>query len=1332
MGFVEEIDTDVVMADDELVTDSDEMGFGFSEEEDERENITTLQPKLSFKDRANAFVGPKDETFLKIENYFFGLLNTPKLSINDILEGTFDNHEIGLITPQSGPPDIVRFQLRNTQRYRENLETRFNGHAETLAFKMACLYFGFPVEPIRTGTMSFPSAPDPDPLEEKVVRNPDPLQFLEKYDAEIKPVYNENVLGLRGGGDYKPYGYAAVSPVGNISLWDIPAYKKEEQDMQEIKLEDYDDWDVINQSVSSTKVKVPQFRLYGWQGAIDSRLKYTEFVSQIDKLISNWDKIDRGIFVEIWQRSPVKFVESVRGVTSHRFTSDPVGDKIWDFVQKYFGKGDTEKYACFVRTAGEGAENRPTGYEPVTEDNHVVRILNKVNNDVAYMRVSKVLHAEHRPHQFSMEYMRAMQVLLLPGPPHAWVSYEHSLFGETYQYLDPPGGLFEQIIVARNFNTPTTVSFELKAIDKDGFEFVPIIIPGVFKAEGVPLMVRKEFGSAKGLSKVYKATKVCLKKVNVKSECNGFDIWCQGPDFKYLHEKPTHIAFPGNITNAKSQEDWQRLVDKAPDTGPICLVVRPVYKEYRLQKPGPGNEKVSLQLNELDLQSVKTFVHNRLYKNYDPKNSSQVILLKPVSQESWQPELTIQSTTTEEDWQWMRRNIVEPEFHVIVENLGNHWEIPEDLPPWGPRYVVEAGLAGIPKETSGTSHLLFQKFSGDDSQPSEDIKAEIKSSPATTWTSSISSVHLKTTSPIMAKKMYKGYITPPSSTTTPQKKKETKIDVNNKVLETVFKASKNTVSEAERVRILRNRSFATAASIFTNPLKPVMPLEGPPLESLIKTGPAMPGVSIAMMTPTEVLRLQREVHSLRAQLLNRTRECPYADCERYFKFADGAGLDRHVREDHNVLRCFLCDKDKYLLPYYNTDQIKEHFVKYHVNDILKAYGAGGTKVSASKKAPVTQLSASSDEDETSEEEDVPQKKGLPKWKGSKKQQKPKQQIASSSDSSETSESSESSDESDSSDSSESSDSSDSDSDSISPPPPVKVKESSPPPLAKHWANMTKLIAEGKSPWPEYVPLPPLTGPPDPSQIPPPVKHKKSGLQYILEKIEPDEPPVKAPEKKTTPEKSAIQKGDDPGPQISIEKKSVVPGGKKAEIFTAVNPNPDETQVQGAWVKAILEKYLYDEPQKVEAKTPGFNIFTTVNKEPGTTQDNEKFIRRALEEYEKQGGELPLKDHGAKWGKILAKQGFAGGLLAQVDADGDKPKKKRKRPAGLDFESSDSGSELYEYSERSAVPDPLANLTADAPPSPVRKKQRKTKKLVPPPPTPVDPLSSPSESSSDER
>ncbi|RWA03098.1 hypothetical protein EKO27_g12007, partial [Xylaria grammica] len=1040
MGFVEEIDADEVMADDGV-------GFAFSEDEDEEQNVTTLQPKIPFRERLNTFVGPKDEKFLKIENYFFGLLNTPKLSINDILEGTFDDHEIALITPQSGPPDIVGFQLRNAQRYRKNLETRFKGHAETLAFKMACLYFGLPVEPLRAELMP-PGVPaDLEPIDEGAVRNRDPLKFLEKYGAEIKPVYNETVLSLRGGGDY---------------------YRR--PTVEEVKPEDSDiNWDSI-------------------KGAVDARVDYRSFVAQADKLISNWDRVDRGLIVEIWRRSPVQFVEGVRGTTRRR-ESKPTGDKIWDLVLKYFGRGNTDQYACFVRSAGEGVANRPSRYEPSVEDKHVVRIVNEGNNDVAYFRVPPNLHEEHRPHQFSAEYTRAMQFLLLPGPPHAWIIYQNGLFGQTYQYLDPPGAIFEQIILTRDIDPPNRISFKVQDMNigtTPDNDIVPIIIPGFFKAIGIPVMTRDEFRSAKGVSIVYKSLRVCLKNVNIERDCIGVEIWCPGPDFKYVHEKPTWVALPGNATSSQSLADWDRLVAKAPKTGPVSLVIRPVYKSYRLRREGRPRE--SVQINEASVQQIKAFAYHGV-KSLE----TMAIILSPINEQSYQPELTILPTTTEEEWQWVRRNIIEPEFRVSNAQLRNEWDIPNNLLPWGPRYVAGTNVAKIPRATTGSPIVRFQKPLGEKTGPAGVAEPPTRSS-ASNWRISKS----PSTSDSQGTSLSSVHLTIPGGSAAAPCETEPEEDTHTKPLETIFKDSKNTMTEAERARKLRARSFNTPDSIFTNPLKPVMPLAGPPLESIIKTGPAMPGVTIAMMTPTEVLRLQREVHQLRYQLLDRTRDCPYADCDRYFTFSDGEGLDRHVREDHNVLRCFLCDNEKFLLPHYDTDQIKDHFVEYHVGDILRAYGMGGVPVSSGgqtvsgqEPAPVSVKSGDADsvsdldseadaQDLSEPEEDLPRRK-----------EPAKPRVATPSDTSDASDISEA---------------------SGSPPP---AKEPALPPLPfkrSPFEGVLQRIREGKPMWETEEPNlgPPRPNSPNPPEIKPKRRSEEARRQFWkrVEEISPSPVDVK--------------------------------------------------------------------------------------------------------------------------------------------------------------------------------------------------------------------------------
>ncbi|KAJ8124857.1 hypothetical protein O1611_g8783 [Lasiodiplodia mahajangana] len=954
MAFGREVEVEEIMMDDEPVNDGIGMDFGLSGGEEDGD-YTSLEPKIPFKQRVDPFVGPDNKKFLKTEDYFASLLRSPNLTIEGILEGTFDAHEINLITPHSGPVDVVNWQRRNARRYYENLEMRFKGHPDTLAFKLSCLYFGLPVEPLRMGILPFDLPPDRNLLDTK--KNPpdtDYLDFLNKYEYEDQAAYDRSNLSLRGGG---ASGYMPVTDAARKrkkpAAWGAKA-------VQDVSPEGYEmdfAWDSAPAANARTKDQDTKIRLYGWQGVMSASLNYSEFVHQADRLISNWKYMDLPICVEIWGTSPVECKERVTGTVYHGISDAPTNDPIWNIVRKYFRQANTKQYACFVRRGDEDSstdEDRPGGYQPSSSDKYVVRIEDETRGDVAYMRVPDQLDTEYKPHQFSNEYMLAMQSLLMPEKPHAWISFQHGLVGDSYQYLDPPGGLWDRVLHDRKkWSSVPTLSLKLKHLDK---QVVPLIVPGTFRPGRQSELNRRDFNLAysatdgQGLGQFYRAVESSIKTSGFKSECSGFEIWCPGTNFKDVTEQPTFIRFSGSITNLASLEDWQDFLASSMPSDPFCLVVRPVYKTYRLRRPD-SNEKVDLLINQYDLKDFKAFVHNRLHGDYNPRDPAQVLVLSSANQQVYQPQMVIRRETTEEEWLWIRRNIVEPDLVVTVQDQDSDWRIPPNA-QWGPRYVPPVNPVSISrprsaKPSTGNSYALY---------------ASTRDRPTNTST--------QKSSPLDTDTLLSG------------------MDVQ-KAVDDLFKNSKNTMDEATRMRELRDRSFTNTNSIFTNPLKPVMPLHGPPLESIIKTGPGMPGVSIAMMTPTEMLQLQREVHSLRFQLLDRTRECPYADCDRYFTFADADGLDRHIREDHNILRCFLCDKDEHLLPYYNTEQIKNHFVTEHVPDILKAFGRSNaegtsptqpagqglhreTTPATSESSLVSEISEDEDEDEDEKGNEIQQ------------------------------------------------------------------------------------------------------------------------------------------------------------------------------------------------------------------------------------------------------------------------------------------------------------------------------------------------------------------------
>ncbi|KAJ8111994.1 hypothetical protein ONZ43_g5493 [Nemania bipapillata] len=679
MAIAGELDIDEVMADDELVSGSEGVTFVLSDDEKEEE-YTSLQPKVPFKQRVNPFVGPKDDDFLRIEKYFFALLRSPGLTIEGILEGTFDAHEISLITPQSGPLDVVSWQRRNARRYYENLETRFKGHPDTLAFKMACLYFGLPVEPLRKGTMPFDLPLDLDRLDTAKDAPPvDSLGFLRKYEYEEEFAEDKSILSLRGGGGR-----------GFVATRRREAATNVRSAVQEVSPEGYEmdfTWSNspatnTNTSTRNRKTILPsqEIQLYGWQGAVNTSLRYSEFVTQVDRLISNWNRVDQSISVEVWRRSPVKLAESVTATIYHNRPDAPAGDPIWNVIQKYFHPESADKYACFIRRGDEDDsmdEDRPRGYEPSSSDRYIVRIENESSKgEVTYMRVPDRLHAHHKAHQFSGEYTLAMQALLLPEAPHAWVSYQHGLAGDAYQYMDPPSGIWDQVIEAQKDWEPLpSIAFSLKDI---GSQVVPVIVPGVFKPGQPPHMQRRDFRFANsardsaGLGKLYGAIESCMGNLNLR-DCSGFELWCSGLAFKQTTQPPTLIQFSGSITSPASLKDWRAFLAAGivPDE-PFSLVVRPVYKTYRLRNL-VTRDKTEAQINELDVAQFKALVHKRLDRSYDPNDASHVVVLEPTSQASYQPLFSVRHDTTEAEWQWILRNVIESSMAISVADSDNEW-----------------------------------------------------------------------------------------------------------------------------------------------------------------------------------------------------------------------------------------------------------------------------------------------------------------------------------------------------------------------------------------------------------------------------------------------------------------------------------------------------------------------------------------------------------------------------------------------------------------------------------------------------------------------------------
>lgn len=140
---------------------------------------------------------------------------------------------------------------------------------------------------------------------------------------------------------------------------------------------------------------------------------------------------------------------------------------------------------------------------------------------------------------------------------------------------------------------------------------------------------------------------------------------------------------------------------------------------------------------------------------------------------------------------------------------------------------------------------------------------------------------------------------------------------------------------------MREQSWWKPPSIFANPFKPAIPINAPPIEPLLKVGQFMPKITLGVRTPTESAHLEEEVYKLRNVLLSRTRECPYSDCRRAFRYGDDDALDLHLQNSHTILRCPYCVATGIRevvstneLYFQDAESALRHFHQFHLKHVL--------------------------------------------------------------------------------------------------------------------------------------------------------------------------------------------------------------------------------------------------------------------------------------------------------------------------------------------------------------------------------------------------------------
>ncbi|KAK3317779.1 hypothetical protein B0T19DRAFT_297554 [Cercophora scortea] len=144
---------------------------------------------------------------------------------------------------------------------------------------------------------------------------------------------------------------------------------------------------------------------------------------------------------------------------------------------------------------------------------------------------------------------------------------------------------------------------------------------------------------------------------------------------------------------------------------------------------------------------------------------------------------------------------------------------------------------------------------------------------------------------------------------------------------------------------MRTREFS-----YTYPLDVQMgkafPINAPPIDQLLNSGrDSLPAVSLAVLTPSEARRLQNDYFDLRTLILGRTQRCPYAGCNSVFPVNKTADMQQHLLEAHAAEKCNFCDE--LLFRHWTPQQRRQHIASEHgdlINNLDKFVDLGLTSV----------------------------------------------------------------------------------------------------------------------------------------------------------------------------------------------------------------------------------------------------------------------------------------------------------------------------------------------------------------------------------------------------
>ncbi|KAL7906036.1 hypothetical protein GGI35DRAFT_487791 [Trichoderma velutinum] len=382
---------------------------------------------------------------------------------------------------------------------------------------------------------------------------------------------------------------------------------------------------------------------------------------------------------------------------------------------------------------------------------------------------------------------------------------------------------------------------------------------------------------------------ICMSEDIPRNSENGYDV---------AFSKIAETAYPFVLLYPEWEED-QSVLHMSTSDGKDGA-------ENSVHMPSLSSTIEELRTSVFELMQLAECEASRIE---DVKRGASFISIQPEMENQSadtnidMPCFFIGRNTTDEEWFGIRARITTPSAKIkILDSKAWNWRNQLDSTDiWGPRYGLVADVqAALEKlEDKDTREQEKEEASQD---KAEEIAQEAVQTPVLA-----SSVGVEALRAVLREKET-AQVTrdEPAKTQRPNRGAPSDTDVRKKAW-------------AQQPSIFDNyglRSWPNNSGI-------QFPMNAPPVEHMLRTGPRMPMVSKGFLTPTEQANLQRTVWELRNICLNR-------------RVPDQQTTKMHSEFFHMVRKCMFCNG---MIPkHWNMEQVHRHLREKHRDELMEALG----------------------------------------------------------------------------------------------------------------------------------------------------------------------------------------------------------------------------------------------------------------------------------------------------------------------------------------------------------------------------------------------------------